>query len=237
MHINNEKFWNKVDIKSDVECWEWLGSKYRNGYGRFNIGNNKVVTASRVSYYLTYDDFDLNNKNIHKCDNPSCVNPNHLFMGTQKDNMKDMVLKGRGGVPGIKGSQIGTSKLTEDEVYQIKKRLANKESKKLIAEDYNVSLTMVCYIADNKWWRHIKINEEIEKYRLDKKQRQLLDYILSLEKGEYPINKDFIKDLPYALPKGAKIGIKNLIKSGVLDEDKYEVKNCGNSNPNNLIIN
>lgn len=89
-----ERFWEKV-IKTDC-CWMWLASKDPSGYGTI-LYLGKVHKAHRLSYQLKFGDFDSNLRVLHSCDNPSCVNPSHLFLGTQSDNMQDMVKKGRHG--------------------------------------------------------------------------------------------------------------------------------------------
>jgi hypothetical protein len=76
------------------ECWEWLGSKYKNNYGQFHR-NGIHAYSHRVSYEYFICSIPEGMLVLHKCDNPSCVNPNHLFLGTQKDNMQDMIKKGR----------------------------------------------------------------------------------------------------------------------------------------------
>ena len=86
------RFWAKVDKSKD--CWEWMGNKDKYGYGRFWISDADYF-AHRVSLKIV-NDIKFNGLNsLHKCDNPSCVNPDHLFLGTQKDNMIDKVVKGR----------------------------------------------------------------------------------------------------------------------------------------------
>lgn len=91
-----EKFWSKVD-KSQLSpggCWLWTSYK-KQGYGYFRI-NNKDIGAHRVSYELIYGPFDKCLFVCHKCDNPPCVNPDHLWLGTNQDNMEDMYNKNRG---------------------------------------------------------------------------------------------------------------------------------------------
>lgn len=85
------RFWVKVD-KTNA-CWYWTGAKNNRGYGNVRIAS-KYLLAHRVSYAIAYgipDDMNV----LHKCDNPACVRPNHLFLGTHQDNMDDMVAKGR----------------------------------------------------------------------------------------------------------------------------------------------
>lgn len=84
------KFWKKVDRRGPDECWKWTGAINQAGYGAF--GNNH---AHRTSYEITYGPIPDGLFILHKCDNPPCVNPNHLFVGTHQDNMRDMISKGR----------------------------------------------------------------------------------------------------------------------------------------------
>lgn len=98
-----DRFWSKVSKKSNKECWEWLG-KARCGksmlYGQFWL-EGKNATPHRVSYEITYGVFDKTFHVLHKCDNPICVNPKHLWLGTNLDNIRDKMKKGRwkGGHP------------------------------------------------------------------------------------------------------------------------------------------
>lgn len=92
-----ERFWKKVDVRGADECWEWQGFVAPNGYGRFDGG-----LAHRFSWVLANGAIPEANDYspfgyliLHKCDNRSCVNPNHLFLGTQQDNIQDQVAKGR----------------------------------------------------------------------------------------------------------------------------------------------
>jgi len=90
----NERFWNKVDIKSKEECWNWKGYKNSDGYGHMTQ-NGKYKAAHRLAYELTYGTIPEGLLIMHLCDNPSCCNPNHLKTGTNKDNSQDMKRKGR----------------------------------------------------------------------------------------------------------------------------------------------
>jgi len=83
-----ERFWTKVDIKAINDCWLWKAFKDKDGYGRFNFG--KEISAHRISYILTFGPIPQGLYVLHNCDNPSCVNPYHLKLGTHIDNVKDM---------------------------------------------------------------------------------------------------------------------------------------------------
>jgi len=90
----NQHFWNKVDIKGPDDCWGWVGGRYSNHYGRFYV-NRLPVRAHRFAYEDKVGDIPKGVFVLHKCDNPPCCNPSHLFLGTNRDNMADASKKGR----------------------------------------------------------------------------------------------------------------------------------------------
>lgn len=96
-------FWAKVRVAADAECWEWTGARNPKGYGvKRNAvarGVKENIMAHRMSWLLFNSDIPEGLRVLHKCDNPSCVNPAHLFLGTPKDNTQDMLAKGRGVSP------------------------------------------------------------------------------------------------------------------------------------------
>ncbi len=89
------RFWPKVDVRAPGDCWEWTAYRDPNGYGRMSAGQGQVVLAHRLSYRLHHGDLEDGMGVLHRCDNPPCVNPTHLFAGTQSDNMQDCSAKGR----------------------------------------------------------------------------------------------------------------------------------------------
>ena len=90
------RFWAKVDVRGDDDCWEWTGCRKPSGYGQLNLGKGKPRGAAyRLSYEWAKGPIPEGQVVMHSCDNPPCVNPAHLSVGTQRDNALDMVSKGR----------------------------------------------------------------------------------------------------------------------------------------------
>lgn len=137
--------------KKGPDCWEWVGSKDRNGYGRLNIRGTPYL-ASRLSFALRYGDIPLGRYVCHKCDNPTCVNPEHLFLGTQADNIADMHAKGRDRKRGLPGEQHHAAKLTDDAVREIR---ASSDSALDLSRRYGVSRATVQDVNDRKTWKHV----------------------------------------------------------------------------------
>lgn len=133
-------------------CWLWTGSMYANGYARTGIKYKVHVhkgRAYRLSYLLFVGEFNENLVVCHRCDNPRCVNPNHLFIGTMADNLNDMVIKGRS----MQGEKHYKSKLTEEQVIKI---LRSNELYSKLALQYNVSECTIRDIKLKRSWKHVK---------------------------------------------------------------------------------
>ncbi len=146
-----ERFWDKVDKKSDDECWEWIGAK-SNGYGDF--WNGKRIKAHQYSWILHKGEIPKGMLICHHCDNPACVNPNHLFLGTVRDNLIDMVNKGRGNFN--YGEKYPKHKLNTEDVLLIRKLYRLGASTQIqLAKDFNMSFQQISRIVNNQRWTHI----------------------------------------------------------------------------------
>ena len=94
--FNSKKYWSLVDRINNNGCWLWLGDKNVEGYGRMMVGSVYEATH-RIAYLIRYKFIPKGTSILHSCDNPSCVNPKHLRIGTHKDNMNDVYMRGRMG--------------------------------------------------------------------------------------------------------------------------------------------
>lgn len=129
-----DRFWKKVDIQDQDSCWLWLAGKTHNGYGEFYL-DGKTRRASAVAYVLGGNELVGGELIGHKCDNPPCVNPLHLFATDHKQNSRDMVLKGRTN----KGEDRYNAKLTESKVIEARVRFAGGETIIALAKEFGVS--------------------------------------------------------------------------------------------------
>ena len=178
-----DRFWSKVDIKEVDRCWGWLASKDKSGYGKFTI-NGVTVRAHRVVWVL------FNHKTItdkmcvcHDCDNPSCVNPNHLFLGTHQDNKDDCVMKGRQ----AKGENAGRAKLTEVEAQEIL-LLCGYYKHKDLAVMYGVSHSVITCLVNDRSWKHL--NRSGVKPKKKKVSSTIKKHIRELYNGYYITQKE-----------------------------------------------
>lgn len=148
------KFWSQVKIVHDDECWTWQSKKYTNGYGCFRW-RLRGYLAHRVSCWLSHGYLPSNMLVCHKCDNPQCVNPSHLFLGDYADNCKDKMDKGRGNIQ--KGERNGKTFLSDVQVSEIKWLLENTDlMQQEIADMYSIpNVNTVSRIKNNKRWQHI----------------------------------------------------------------------------------
>lgn len=153
---NIDNFWKKVKkLETGFCCWEWTTRLNIGGYGQFQA-NGKKILAHRFSFQLHHNRLIKEGMVIMHvvCDNRKCVNPSHLKEGTQKDNLTDMVNKGRGNQP--KGEKQHLSKLTEKQVLEIREIYSQgKTTYRKLGQEYGVSHTVIGDIVNYQIWAHI----------------------------------------------------------------------------------
>lgn len=148
----------KLKAYSEVSpsgCWEWKRSRNNMGYGRVSIGRNMYL-AHRVSYSVFVGEIPDGFVVRHRCDNPSCCNPDHLEVGTMRDNQQDCLRRGR---RSDLGSGSPNAKLTEEQLEEI---LKDTRSQQKIADSYGVSQTLISLIKRGKVWQHV-MQQEVSK--------------------------------------------------------------------------
>lgn len=143
-----ELFEEKYVIDETTKCWNWIARKTRAGYGQFNF-NGATYQAPRVAWILYVGEIPEGLWILHRCDNPARVNPDHLFLGTQDDNMKDMAKKGRG----TRGEKAYTCKLNVDIVKEIRN---SKESTRYLSNQYGITMTTVYQIKHRESWKWVE---------------------------------------------------------------------------------
>ena len=145
-----ERFESKFS-KLPNGCWQWNGAKKPNGYGNFMLKNKVLhITAHRASWLIYRGEIPEGMYVCHRCDNPACVNPDHLFIGTPKDNQDDMHHKGRTVGPRLGGALHYGHKLKNSQVLEVRNLRESGKQLKEIAALFNVSLATVSYICSRK---------------------------------------------------------------------------------------
>lgn len=149
------RFWGKVFIPSDPsDCWLWTSGRDRGGYGRLRGGGrgSSELRAHRVSWTLAFGPISKDMLVCHRCDNPTCVNPQHLFLGTHLENIRDAKMKGRlqrfsrRGVSINAGEKHGQAKLTSVQVLEIRQLLSAGVTQRKIATQFKVWPTLISKI-------------------------------------------------------------------------------------------
>ena len=149
-------------VASESGCWEWIAGKDTDGYGRFGVSSRLNKKANRVAFLLAHGPYDDQLSVLHRCDNPACVRPSHLFLGTQAENVRDMLLKGRrrSGPPETNpfrvsppvGELNARAKLTAGDVAKIRIAYADGETQVSLAARFDVSQTTISRIVLRKRW-------------------------------------------------------------------------------------
>lgn len=148
------RFWSRVDKRGPSDCWLWTAARNERGYGTVWNGF-KVVRAHRIAWTLAHGEIPSGMYICHRCDQPSCCNPAHLFTGTHADNMRDMAAKGRARTR--RGAQHRRSRITENQAREIIALLSqNSLTLDQIGCLYGVSLSAIWCIKHGKTWRHVQ---------------------------------------------------------------------------------
>lgn len=144
-------FWSRAGITTENDCWNWTASKDAYGYGNMLWGD-RVLKAHRISYMLVCGSVPDDLCVCHTCDNRACVNPNHLWLGTNADNVRDKQQKGRVGA--LKGEQHYNARLTQESVETIRNRYNNGGiSYDKLAKEYGVSKSQIYNIVKGIKWQ------------------------------------------------------------------------------------
>jgi hypothetical protein len=173
-------FWSLVDIREAIQCWNWMGNRFRNGYGSFTIHRNRFKTH-RIAYFLKTGEDPERSLVCHACDNPPCCNPAHLWSGSCLDNLLDMRSKGRAPTGDKNGSRThpenrprgelhhtrlrpetlkyGTdnpmAKLNAEQVLAIRSEYESGVSSPQLSLKYGVTDVCILAIVHRKTWKHI----------------------------------------------------------------------------------
>lgn len=146
-------FWSRVYVGESDTCWNWAGAKTNSGYGVYAPMPGVLLRSHRVAYALHNEGIDDDLLVCHTCDNPSCCNPQHLFIGTPKDNMTDMISKGRKVV--LRGENNPMSKLSDVQVREI---FQDPRTNTQIANEYGISSSLASLIRRRKIWAEATAN-------------------------------------------------------------------------------
>jgi hypothetical protein len=168
------RFWSKVKKGKPSDCWTWVAGKNPQGYGQFNVGVTNMG-AHRFAYFISKGAIPKHLMVCHSCNNPACVNPRHLWLGTSVESANHCIAKGRHARQGpknpakgklngrhthpesvLRGEQQSQAKLTKRDVISIRRSFAaDKLTKVKIAKQYGITRTRVWQIVTRKCWTHI----------------------------------------------------------------------------------
>lgn len=159
--MRRKGFWEMVDRNGPQHprlgtcCWLWTGWRDNKGYGRMRLpGSRSGRYANRVSWQIHFGAIPSGVIVRHRCDNPSCVRPDHLELGTHQDNSDDKIVRGRG--RWARGAAQHRAKLTDDAVREIRRLRAQGVPLKAIAAQFGITMSNVSQIARRKTWTHVE---------------------------------------------------------------------------------
>lgn len=149
-----DRFWARVDRRNPDECWPWLGGRIgADGYGSC-YWDRKTVLTHRLAYFLGHGEWPQPQAN-HRCNNPRCCNPTHIYAGTPKQNREDWLATGKKRGPGPQGERNPTSRLNDVRVRLIRRLLSDGWSRRDVARLTDVSRHTITDIAVGRTWRHL----------------------------------------------------------------------------------
>lgn len=149
-----DRFWAKVDKRGPDECWIWTANRLPKGYGLFRV-EDKMVKTHRLSYEMHKGPIPKGLWVLHTCDNPPCVNPTHLWVGTNAENVADKETKGRGNHP--RGAKHGRATISEATAREIRAtHAAGLSSTKALAERFGIATHIVHDVVHRRSWRHVE---------------------------------------------------------------------------------
>lgn len=164
-----ERFWSKVDKRGPDDCWPWKGATGQSGYGQLRrTSSRKLVCTHRMAIEIATDTNLDSLWALHKCDNPPCCNPKHLYAGTRSDNMRDVVERHRIKPRDQRGEKGGRAKITNDDVRLIVKMIRDGLNNKEIAKVFGLTHSMISAIRLKKAWSHIPEVQSLPSYHYGK---------------------------------------------------------------------
>jgi hypothetical protein len=154
-----ERFFSKTRRDDVTGCLLWIASTHPTGYGRFSMGHSRWERAHRVAWQLAHGAIPAGQCVLHKCDNPSCVEVEHLFLGTQPENLIDMTVKGRR----VRGAKVGSARLTECQVHEARCRYERGDiSKAELARSLKVHRITMHDLLVGKTWKASDATREFD---------------------------------------------------------------------------
>lgn len=155
-----KRFLKFFERRGPDECWPWIGKSVVDGYGVISVGGRgtEKILAHRFAYEITYGPIKDNHSYHgtvvrHSCDNSACVNPRHLELGTQKDNVRDMVERGHLVVPRLTGENHGYSRFSERDILYMRK---SEKSNAELGREFNCARSVISGIRSRKTWKHLE---------------------------------------------------------------------------------
>ncbi|SNY95513.1 HNH endonuclease [Halomonas sp. hl-4] len=148
------RFLNRIEVDQATGCWEWQAGRNKDGYGRMKVGSRDEL-AHRVSYTIYKGPIPHGKIACHSCDNTGCVNPEHLWLGSNEDNTQDMMKKGRHRSAGSLGSRNPRSVLSEADAIEVLELIDQGLTNKAIAAKFSVTHSTISCIRRGKSWKHL----------------------------------------------------------------------------------